>query len=77
MIYIKETFPDDQSVEILVDGMIDCETIPTLDEVCKRNFKAGKRVLLNLQGIIHISREGKDFLQEIQGGAAIVGYDFL
>jgi len=66
MIYIKEIFPDDQSVMIQVEGIIDCATMATLDDVCRHHLKTGKKVQLNLGGIIHISRSGREFLQKIE-----------
>jgi hypothetical protein len=67
MVYVKETFPDDQSVVIWIDGILDGESIPILKNVCEAHGKSKRRVLLNLEGLVHISREGKDFLEEVRG----------
>ncbi len=67
MIYIKETFSRDDSVIIQVDGILDGESINVLREVCHRHLGSKKHVYLNLQGLIHILREGREFLREMQG----------
>lgn len=66
MIHIKETFPNDQLVMILVDGTLDRESMSILKDVCQYHLETNRKVMLNLKGLIHISREGRDFLQEIQ-----------
>jgi len=72
MIYIKEFFPDDRSVAIKVDGMLDAASISVLDSLCQRYLQEDKRVSLHLKGLLHISREGMDFLQQIQKKVRIV-----
>ncbi len=71
-IHIKEIYPDGQSVAILADGSLDHETIPILLEVCKRHWEAQRKVELHLEGLIRLSREGMDFLQEIQNKVTFV-----
>lgn len=66
MIYIKETFPDDERVDISVDGFLDRESIPILKRVCTRHLEGKRSVMLNLRGIVNMSRDGRDFLLEIQ-----------
>jgi hypothetical protein len=72
MIYIKEVVPGDQTVVIKVDGVLDSESIPILKSVCDRHLTGGKKILLHLEGLLHISREGKDFLREIPEKIAII-----
>ena len=72
MIYIKEVFPDDQSVAIKVDGMLDVASISVLDSLCQCNLQEGKMVSLHLKGLLHISREGMHFLQQMQKKVRIV-----
>jgi len=66
MIHIKEVFLDERSVAIKVDGILDAESISILDDLCQRYLQEDKEVSLRLNGLLHISREGMDFLKEIQ-----------
>lgn len=66
MIHIKEVFLDERSVAIKVDGMLDAGSIAILDDLCQRYLREGKKVSLHLNGLLHISREGMDFLKKIQ-----------
>lgn len=72
MIYVKEIFLDEQLVVICVDGILDCESVPILKDVFERNRKRKKRVLLNLKGLVHLTREGKKFLQEMQDNGVYI-----
>ena len=74
VIYIKETFHNNNLVVILVDGILDEESIQILKEVCYRHFQGGNKIELNLEGLIHISREGKDFLRDIWDKVSFVRY---
>ncbi len=66
MIYIKEGDSQKNITTIEVDGILDDESIPILEKVCKHHQAYGKSVALNMRGIIHVSREGRRYLQEIQ-----------
>lgn len=59
-------------VRIQADGILDCESIPVLDNVCQRHLKEKKEVQLCLQGLVHVSREGRDFLKRIKTRIAII-----
>ncbi len=71
MIYIKEKIVNHNLVEILLDGVLDPDSITVLKNVCERHLENNKRVLLNLEGLLHISRPGMDFLREIQNKVTI------
>jgi len=71
MIYIKESFVSHDTVEFKVDGILDSQSIPILKNACEVHLKADKKVLLVLDGLIHISREGRDFLHEIRNKVII------
>jgi hypothetical protein len=71
-IHIKETFPGARTVAVWVDGSLDGDTIPILDHVCRRHWEEGREVQVHLAGVIRISREGMDFLREIQDKAQLV-----
>ena len=62
VIRIEETVQDDDSVEIMMDGVLDRESIAVLDKVCHRHLNGTRRVVLNLQGLTYITREGRNYL---------------
>jgi glycerol-3-phosphate responsive antiterminator len=72
MIYIKESLQNDHSIKIQVDGILDEETMPILKNVFERHREAGNKVFLHIDGLIHITREGKNFLKELPENAIIV-----
>ena len=65
MIHIKENFPEHDLVTIKVDGILDQGAIPVLEDVCERHLQAEKEVFLNLEEVVHITREGREFLREL------------
>lgn len=65
-IHVREVFEDDVSVVIRIDGILDAESIPIVEEVCHRHLGLGRRVLLGVEGLLHISRDGREFLRQIQ-----------
>ncbi len=66
VVRIEEVFQDDRSVEIRVDGILDRESRGVLDKVCHRYFNGDKKIILNLAGLTYITRDGRDYLVEIQ-----------
>jgi hypothetical protein len=66
MIYIKEADLHKNITTIEVDGILDDASIPVLKKVCDHHLACGKSVALNLKGIIHITREGRIYLQAIK-----------
>ncbi len=72
MIYIKEADQKKNVTTIEVDGILDNESIPILKGVCEHHLAYGKSVALNLKGIIHITREGRIFLQTIKDDVFII-----
>jgi hypothetical protein len=66
MIYIKELFPNNESVLIKVDGVLDKEAIPNLKDVFIYHLEEEKMISVDLTKLLHISREGKAFLQEFK-----------
>jgi hypothetical protein len=71
MIYIKEANLKKNITTIEVDGILDDESIPVLKRVCEHHLASGKSVEIELSGIIHITREGRRYLQKIQGVVSI------
>ena len=74
MIYIEEMSFSEDSVTIRVDGILDRQTIPELKKVYQRHLKMKKKVLLHLEGLIHVSREGRNFLQEARKKVTIINH---
>ena len=66
MIFIEETFPDRQSVTIIIDGVLNGEGIPVLNDLCERYVKEEKRVCVHLRRLMHISRDGRQYLRDIR-----------
>lgn len=66
MIRIKEIFPDKHSIEVKVDGILDRDSLSVFEEICRRHLRENRRIWLNFEGLIHISREAREFLREIQ-----------
>ena len=71
MIYIKEADLQQNITTIEVDGILDGASIPILKRVCDHHLASGKRVALNLRGMIHITREGRSYLHAIQDEVSI------
>ena len=71
MIYLKETQSGNSLVLIQVDGILDHESIPVVEKVCYRHLREKKEVRLSLEGLVHISREGRTFLQKMRQKIAI------
>lgn len=71
MIHIKENFLDEDTISIEVDGVLDQGTIPILKGVCERHLDEERKVVLNLEGVVHITREGRGFLHGIEHRVSI------
>ena len=65
-IHIQETFTDEKSVSIWVDGNLDMDSILLFQEVCQKHLDSGLEINLNLTGLTHICREGRNYLGSIQ-----------
>lgn len=76
MIYIKEIYVDDSSVILRAEGILDCESIPPLKNICERYLEWERKVMLQVEGLLYITREGRDFLREIQNkGVILEGFE--
>lgn len=75
MIFIDEKFPTTGRVVIQVEGHLNQETLPILDEVCCRHRDARhvKKIELDLSRLTHIGREAKDYLREVREWATLAG----
>jgi len=70
VIYIKENYLGNKTVVIQVDGILDRESIPILRNIFTDHL--GEKVSLDLQGLLHISREGRTFLREFEGKITLI-----
>lgn len=66
MIYITQSYPDKNSVIIKVEGTINGESLPVLEEVYQENLELGRRIAIDLGKISSVGRTGRDFLRQIQ-----------
>ncbi|MCA1959515.1 MAG: hypothetical protein LDL33_01870 [Desulfomonile sp.] len=71
MIHIKEHLLDRNTITIDVGGVLDQGTVPVLKRVCDRHLNSGRTVLLNLESVTHITREGRQFVQALHGKVGI------
>ena len=72
MIHINEMASGWNTVILGVDGVLDQGTVPVLEEVCYRYLKEEKEIVLDLEGLRYITREGRKFVQEIEDRVGIV-----
>lgn len=72
MIHVKESLLDENTVTLNVSGVLDAETVQILRTVCNRHLDKGRNVLVNLEAAAHITREGREFIQEIRDKVGIV-----
>ncbi len=68
MIYIKEKFVDDRTIVMKVDGVLDQDAAAVLSHTCQNRLQTKYSIILNLEGLVHITREGRTFLEQIQDG---------
>ncbi len=71
MIHVKEKFIDNGTVALDVGGVLDQGTIPVLEGVCDRHLNGGRRVVLDLDAVVHITREGRGFIKAIRNRVVI------
>ncbi|MBW1911571.1 MAG: hypothetical protein JRI43_00105 [Deltaproteobacteria bacterium] len=78
MIYIKKKYPDEHTVELVVDGMLNKISIPPLKQIIEKGLFENRTVCLQLDGIMHADREGINFLRRIKTKVIMEGMsDFL
>jgi len=66
VIRIKEHILDNDTIAVEVDGILDHGAVPVLKNVCDRHLDRHRKIMLNLAGIIHVTREGRTFLYGLQ-----------
>ena len=72
MIYISESNSGKSSVVIKVEGTLNSEFLPVLEEVYAKHVKADKRIAVNLDGISSVDRNAKAFLKSIKNAVRFV-----
>ena len=73
VVRIEEISREYGFVEIMVDGILDRKSMPILDEVCRRYFSGNKKIILNLTGLTHITREGRNPLKALPSKYRYIG----
>lgn len=66
MIRIEEFIKADGSVEIRVDGVLNRKSLNLLDKICRFYLNKDRSIVLNLDGMMHITREGRNYLMGIK-----------
>ena len=73
MIYIEESFAAKETVILRVEGGLDRESLSDFRRVCARHLQAKRKVQIDLGGISHICKEGRDFLRSIKNEVQLMG----
>jgi anti-anti-sigma regulatory factor len=73
VIHIEESFDNDESVLLRIEGRLDRESLPALRRVCEGHLEANRAVQLHVGGVDHIGKEGRDFLRSIREKVSLLG----
>ena len=73
MIYLTQTYIENSAVIINVQGNLDNETLPALQDVYRENLESGRTIKMNFEKTSTINRRGRAFLREIQGESQFIG----
>jgi len=73
MIHLSQTYPDDQSVTIKVEGDLDGNSLPVLEDVCRKHLESKKKITLDLAKIAGVDLSGKEFLRSIDDDIRLIG----
>ncbi len=73
MIYLIQSYPDKSTVVLQVEGDLESESLPVLEDVYRKSLESGKGIAINLEKISSVDRAGKDFLNEIQDAVEFIG----
>jgi hypothetical protein len=58
-IYIKEKILNDSSIAIWIDGILDTESMPVLENICNRYLKEGKKSCCSWRGLSMLAGKEK------------------
>lgn len=66
MFRIEKKILKRNTVEIVLEGGLDDNSINVLDQICQRYIREEKKININFQNLTYISREGKNYLIELR-----------
>jgi hypothetical protein len=66
MIHVKEKSMGKDSIALEVSGVLDEQAVPVLEDLCRERLGQGKGILVDLKAVVHITREGREFIRGIQ-----------
>jgi len=66
MIHVEETILDQNTISIKLEGVLDQSAIPVIQSVFDRYLESHRAIHLDLEGLMHITREGRNFLNGIK-----------
>ena len=72
MIHIEETILNPNTITIKLEGVLDLAALPVIQGVFERCLEKHLAIQLDLGGLIHITREGRNFLNEIKQNVNLV-----
>ena len=72
MIHIQETILDQNTVAVKLEGVLDQSAIPVIQSVFDRYLESHRAMHLDLEGLIHITREGRDYLNGIRQNVNLI-----
>lgn len=65
LIHISQSYPDNGSVVIKVEGSVNGETLSILEDVYNKNLRSDKRIAIDLKKIGGVDRDAKAFFKAI------------
>jgi hypothetical protein len=65
MIHVQQISVGEHDILIKVGGVLDVETVEVLNDVCSINLAKGNKVTVDFDSVLHITREGRRFVQEM------------
>ena len=66
MIHIEENILGPNTIIIKLEGVLDQSAIPVIQGVFDQYLESHQAIQLDLEGLIHITREGRNFLNGIK-----------
>jgi len=72
MIHLSQTYSNNQCVTIKVEGDLDGDSLPVLEDVCRKHLESGKKITIDLEKIAGVDLKGKAYLREIKGSIELI-----
>lgn len=73
MIRIEEKITDKDTILLWIEGRLDRESFPAFRQMCEKYFQDGKKVQLNLSGLIYIGQVGLEYFRAIRDRVQFLG----